>query len=144
MGGRGFAEVDKGTTTKVPLALFRALIVRITPGRHFRISIPSDGSKLTHHTSSRRIATPSGLFLTASETRNNSQTDSGPNTEQKRPLFPCRGWLVCQIVAVVFVGQCARMGRAFQTEAARTCLQKIHLGQYAAAHVPVVATAVDI
>lgn len=65
MGGRGFADVDKGTTTTVPLALFRALIVRITAGRHFRLSIPSDGSELTSHTSPRLIAVPSGLFLTA-------------------------------------------------------------------------------
>ena len=65
MGGRGFADVDNGTTTTVPLALFSALTVRITAGRHFWISIPSDGSKLTHHISPRRIGTPSGFFLTA-------------------------------------------------------------------------------
>lgn len=74
MGGRGFADVDNGTTATVPLALFRALTVRITAGRHFWISIPSDGSRLTHHTSPRRIGAPSGLFLTANAVSNQSFT----------------------------------------------------------------------
>ena len=32
IGGRGFADVDNGTTTTVPLARFKALTVRITAG----------------------------------------------------------------------------------------------------------------
>lgn len=74
MGGRGFAVVDNGTTTTVPLALFRALTVRITAGRHFWISMPSGGSKLTHQTSPRRIGTPPGFSLTANTVSNQAFT----------------------------------------------------------------------
>ena len=70
IGGRGFADVDSGTTTTVPLALFKALTVRITAGRHFWISMPSDGSKLTHQTSPRRTLSSLGIFSTANAVSN--------------------------------------------------------------------------
>ena len=51
---------------------------------------------------------------------------------------------VIEVIAVVFVVQGAHVGRAFQVEVAGTSLQKFHLGQDAAAHVPGVAVAVDV
>ena len=74
IGGRGFADVDNGTTTTVPLARFKALTVRITAGRHFWISMPSDGSKLTHQTSPRRILSSPGIFSTANAVSNQPLT----------------------------------------------------------------------
>lgn len=48
MGGRGFADVDNGSTTTVPLALFKALTVKMTAGRHFWISIPSEARRTAY------------------------------------------------------------------------------------------------
>lgn len=56
MGGLGVGPVERGITTTVRLARFRASAVRTTAGRVFRISLPRAGSRLTHHMSPRRIA----------------------------------------------------------------------------------------
>ena len=65
IGGRGVAAVERGTTTTVLLALFMALIVRITAGRSFCISLPCAGSKLTHQTSPRCISISTHIHILA-------------------------------------------------------------------------------
>jgi hypothetical protein len=91
MGGRGFADVESGATTTVPLALFRALAVRITAVRHFCISLPCDGSKLTHQTSPRSIVDSAIRFINPANTvRDKSFTPFKHFSVKRLVLFDCK------------------------------------------------------
>lgn len=91
MGGRGFADVERGTATTVPLALLSALTVRITAGRHFCISMPCDGSKFTHQTSPRCITRFLHINIRANAVRKKTFTPFPHFSVKRCILLNCEG-----------------------------------------------------